>query len=342
MLKSVKFTLLTLVFLLAFTSFILLADNTVSLKAKSPEDAHMQLIREGDRMGMRGVLYSQIPDTISASAYACQIDSVYPLDADACDDIMPDGPGWRIDSVTTWWWNWTAFTTYDSVPYFHFMVYRDSAAISPHPVDSPFIDIIVPQSNYTATAFDTISHKYRVDMVLPTSVELPPDTIFWIEVQPNTLFSINGQTGWIGQSGCGNGTGFFHRFPQAGINDWVSAEIQHSDSIEVAMVLRGDYISGIPEVIEKSLMLSVDQLTDRGRALITYSVSKRGPLTLKIYDILGKKVRTLIDKANETPGIKTVSWDYENDKGASVVNGVYLIRLKSNDKTATQKMILAR
>lgn len=348
--KRRNLIVLTLVSLLVFTSFALLADNTANSQipeAKSPESPvgkQNTLIQERDRMGMRGVLYSQIPDTITGTAYACQLDSVYPFDADMCDDIMPNGTGWRIDSVTTWWHNWTVFVTYDSVPYFHFMVYKDSASVSPHPVDSPFIDMIVPQSNYTATAFDTISHKYRVDMVLPDSVVLQADTIYWIEVQPATLLSVNGQTGWIAEPGCGNGTGFFHRFPELGINEWTSAEIQHSDSFEVAMVLRGEYVdtsSGIPEENIESLLLSVDQLTEPGRAVISYSLSQSGPTNLSVYDIMGNNVRTLVNE-EETPGMKTAYWDYINNNNKPAANGTYFIRLESDNKTATEKMFLAR
>lgn len=351
--KTLKMTVFTLVFLLTFTSFALFADNIASsepgqvLEIKSPGnpvETQKKFVRESDLRKMRGVLYSQIADTIAPQGFACQIDSVYPINSDICDDIMPEGDGWRIDSVTTWWYNWDGFNDWGSVLYMRFKVYRDSTIISPHPVNSPFIDIAVPPSNYTYTNLTSV--KCKVDMELPVSVELPGDTIFWIEVQPVNIYSVNGRTGWMGSSGCGNGKEFYIRFPEAGYPEWTSArDIWVLDTMEVSMVLIGDLISGIPEDIEgktESLILSVDQSTDPGGALISYSVSKSGPATLKIYDILGKSTRTLVDRANETPGIKTVYWDYKNGNGVSVANGVYLIRLESDNNTATQKMILAR
>jgi hypothetical protein len=228
-----------------------------------------------------------------------------------------------------------------------FIVYRDSTykdtlLPSPHPVDSPFIDMVVPDSLCTSAEFGT--YRCRVDMELPVSVELPGDTIFWIEVQPINIYSLNGQTGWISAVGCGNGTGFYIRFSAIGIDEFTSAELYWGDSLEVAMVLRGDMLSGIPEDVEgdsEPLFLSVVQPTS-GRALISYEINSSGPVTLEVYDIMGKKVRTLVDVENEIPGIKTVNWDCTNGNGASVVNGVYLIRLESNNKNATRKMILAR
>jgi hypothetical protein len=347
--KSLKVVCFIVIFLMVFAPFVLSADNTASLESGrvleakspgSPAEAPKKFVREGDLRGMRGVLYSQIPDTTTANGYASQLDTVYPFAADMCDDITPDGTGWRIDSVTTWWANWNGFVTWDSVKAMRFMVYRDSTIISPHPVDSPFINILVSDSNFTSASFE--SSRVRVDMALPGSVELPADTIFWIEVQPVNVYSVNGQTGWMSADGCGNRIAFYHRFPVIGINQWTSAEIQHGDTLEVALALRGGYLSGITEENIESLILSVDQLTDPGRALISYSIGRSSSVTVKIYDILGKSVKTLVDIENETPGVRTVTWDYKNDKGTAVVNGVYLIRLESGGKTATQKMILAK
>lgn len=340
--KSLKVTMFTIVFLLVFASFALLADDTgLEACSGSPAETPKKFVRESDLRGMRGVLWSQIPDTINANGYACQLDSVFPFDADLCDDIMPTGDGWIIDSVTTWWANWNGYTSWDSVRYMRFLVYRDDTANSPRPVDSAFIDMVVPDSNCTAAEFGSL--RCRVDMKLPVSVQLPPDTIFWIEVQPVNLYSLNGQTGWMsGTGGIGDGIGWHMRFPYIGYSTWISAAVYGIDSLEVAMVLRGDLVSGIPEDNSESLFLSVNQLPSTEQAMISYSINKSGPATLKIYDLLGKKVKTLVDAENASLGVKTVYWDYKNDNGTSAVNGVYMVRLESDNKAATQKLILAR
>ena len=51
----------------------------------------------------KGLLYSQVGDTISSYGYFCIYDSVRPCDANVADDITPTGAGWDIDSVGSWW-----------------------------------------------------------------------------------------------------------------------------------------------------------------------------------------------------------------------------------------------
>ncbi len=67
-----------------------------------------------------------------------------------------------------------------------------------------------------------------------------------------------------------------------------------------------------------------------------------GLVELKIFDILGQEVKTLVKK-NMVPGTYTVKWDGSDDNGVPVASGVYLYRLKINDHfVQTKKMILLR
>ena len=62
-----------------------------------------------------------------------------------------------------------------------------------------------------------------------------------------------------------------------------------------------------------------------------------GPhVTLKIYDILGREVATLVNQ-KQKPGNYEVSWDASNHP-----SGVYFYQLKSGNYTETKKMILVR
>ncbi len=62
---------------------------------------------------------------------------------------------------------------------------------------------------------------------------------------------------------------------------------------------------------------------------------------LKVYDILGREVRTLIDEEME-PGSYSVQWDGRNNNGTRVSSGVYLYRMKSNGFISTRKMVLLK
>jgi len=65
------------------------------------------------------------------------------------------------------------------------------------------------------------------------------------------------------------------------------------------------------------------------------------PTTLKIYNIRGQLVKTLVDE-ELNPGEYKVSWDGENTQGKEVASGVYFYRLKTGEFVQTQKMVLIR
>jgi hypothetical protein len=66
-----------------------------------------------------------------------------------------------------------------------------------------------------------------------------------------------------------------------------------------------------------------------------------GEVTLRVYDVSGRLVRTLAD-GTEGPGKKTVTWDGRNDRGRMVASGVYFYRLTSETFTKTRKMLLMK
>ena len=65
------------------------------------------------------------------------------------------------------------------------------------------------------------------------------------------------------------------------------------------------------------------------------------PTTLKIYNILGQKVRTLVDEP-KTSGNHVVIWDGKDDKGKEVTSGIYFYQLRAGDFTETKKMLLLK
>jgi len=64
-------------------------------------------------------------------------------------------------------------------------------------------------------------------------------------------------------------------------------------------------------------------------------------VSLKIYNILGQEVRTLVDK-EQAPGYYSVNWDGRNAQGREVTSGVYFYRLKVGDYAKTMKMVLLK
>ncbi len=62
---------------------------------------------------------------------------------------------------------------------------------------------------------------------------------------------------------------------------------------------------------------------------------------LKIYDVSGRLVRTLVNE-HRAAGNYTVSWDATNDFGAKVASGIYLYKLQAADFVQVKKMVLLK
>ncbi len=80
----------------------------------------------------------------------------------------------------------------------------------------------------------------------------------------------------------------------------------------------------------------------RDGATVSYTTTRKGLVTLKVYDSAGRLVRTLVDKKHDNPGLKTVFWDGRDNNNRPVTAGVYFFRLQAEDRTATKKIVVVR
>jgi hypothetical protein len=69
---------------------------------------------------------------------------------------------------------------------------------------------------------------------------------------------------------------------------------------------------------------------------IEYQLPRQSHVTLKIFDLLGREIATLVDRA-ETPGHKSVNFN-----AGSLASGIYYYRLQADTYTETKKLLLLR
>ena len=74
---------------------------------------------------------------------------------------------------------------------------------------------------------------------------------------------------------------------------------------------------------------------------IRYSLNQSGRVVLKIYDLRGREVATLVD-AEQQAGTYAVVWNGRNRPGGDASSGVYFYRLQFNGQVKSGKMILMR
>ncbi len=68
---------------------------------------------------------------------------------------------------------------------------------------------------------------------------------------------------------------------------------------------------------------------------------KISDVTIKIYDILGREVRTLVNRKLDAGSYEEL-WDGKNDYGIPVSSGLYLIRMQAESFMNVKKMILLK
>jgi len=74
---------------------------------------------------------------------------------------------------------------------------------------------------------------------------------------------------------------------------------------------------------------------------IGYALPQDAKVKLVIYDLLGKKVRTLVDEY-QPAGYKTTRWDGRDEMGNQVASGTYFYRLKADEFLEVRKMMLVK
>jgi hypothetical protein len=74
---------------------------------------------------------------------------------------------------------------------------------------------------------------------------------------------------------------------------------------------------------------------------IKYELPKSVEVHLKIYDLMGQHVRTLVQQ-DQPPGRYMIPWDGRNEKGEVLASGVYLYQLRAGSFVQTRRMALVR
>jgi hypothetical protein len=74
---------------------------------------------------------------------------------------------------------------------------------------------------------------------------------------------------------------------------------------------------------------------------LQYELPENSFVNITVYDLLGKKVKTLINTTQDA-GFKSVIWDATNDHGKPVSAGFYLYQIRAGKFTQTKKMVLLK
>jgi len=104
------------------------------------------------------------------------------------------------------------------------------------------------------------------------------------------------------------------------------------------------YGAGAPAQLPKAFSLSQNSPNPfNPSTTISFAVAEgsNGKVSLKIYDLRGALIRTLIDEVR-TPGTYQVFWDGTDNRGQATASGIYFYRMQAGDFVMTRKMVLLR
>ncbi len=132
-------------------------------------------------------------------------------------------------------------------------------------------------------------------------------------------------------------------------NDYLLYDFESQEFIEAALksgIRKYNIIlfdSGNAQLVDK-LILQQNIPNPFNHKMSSTSISFALPLndliSLKIYNIRGQLVKTVIDNEEMNAGYHTIQWDGKNEVKAKVCNGVYLYKIEDSGSSIIKKMIV--
>jgi C1A family cysteine protease len=162
---------------------------------------------------------------------------------------------------------------------------------------------------------------------IPVLLGASSRTIVESSASPNESFYMDGST-WID---------FYYYDDPSGFQNTGNFCIK---ALAVTDTLTG--ISTIDHGMQSSIFLaqnSPNPFNDNTR--IEYFIPERTQVTIRIYNISGQLVSTLLNKV-QNAGINSINWNASDENGNKVDPGLYIYRIESNGETQSRRMLLVR
>lgn len=102
---------------------------------------------------------------------------------------------------------------------------------------------------------------------------------------------------------------------------------------------------GVKEPLKKQGLSFVYELSPlrpnpaRGNVTIVFEVPKKTKVTLKVYNLAGRLVRTILNE-EKNPGRYRLNWQGKDDYGRLLPPGIYFLRMEGGSFRKTKKLVL--
>ena len=205
---------------------------------------------------------------------------------------------------------------------------------------------IVPAFPLTSVQLSVnITHTYQGDLIVElrhgaTNVRVhnrtggTTDNI--IGTYPTTLTPANSLGAFNGQSSAGTWTLFVSDNASVDVgtvNQWCLTLAGASDTT----LTTGADVRGLPETFAFAPVWP--NPAHGGNVSMSFALPKASPVKVALYDVTGRLVRTVADRAYDA-GRYTLVWDGRDARGAALKPGVYLARFSSAGHTQSRRVLI--
>lgn len=125
--------------------------------------------------------------------------------------------------------------------------------------------------------------------------------------------------------------------------NWTSVEARFSDNgVDVVTIsMGGSSVEDVRDDRGPGLSLQGAPNPSAGETMLTFRLVEPGPIRLSVHDPSGRGVTVLAD-GDFRSGLHTRAWDGRDSQGRRSPAGVYLLRLVTQEGTATERITLVR
>jgi flagellar hook capping protein FlgD len=159
-------------------------------------------------------------------------------------------------------------------------------------------------------------------------------------------YSPDGGQSWQPQGSVPGGTHFTWRVPaNATTQGLLKVEAYALDTFigydvtDAAFSVTNETTGIDPTAELRTMLLPNSPNPFRGSTRIGYTLAARAQVSLDIFNVSGRKVRTLVHDALDA-GAQQATWDGRDDTGRHVTPGFYVVRLRTADAVASRRLLL--
>ena len=118
----------------------------------------------------------------------------------------------------------------------------------------------------------------------------------------------------------------------------ICAKVRKLGAYRLVYDAKQEHIAGIPKTYQ---LFQNYPNPFNPQTVIKYDLPNPGHVNVTVYNILGQKVKTLMDEHQEA-GHKSVNWNGKDGKGKDVASGIYFYKIKTVGFEKTKKMVLLK